>query len=334
MGRLNTLEEKLATLEWARSYGKSRARSLPKASLSRVRPLFETELKAYFSLAALSRSTTSPKDMVRDAHAMVFRCRVALERRITQAVLEAANGAVDGWMFEGSFYGFSKKQGTSVRMPLLSCRPTSLCAGGCYAHDVLDAAPLSVIRGAVNGAIAGLFEDGDLGRRADILSRLERHSHRAIKAAKAELKSLAGSGWTRRPFIRFSHVGEITAFPQFANALAQQVRDLSQGAVDCVVYTRLQTVSELDPELWIINFTLDQSSRDRKAWVPPHARIVFSAFGGEVDPDAEVNFLEHHRWAHLSPIGQGRVCPATAPDVPERTCDAVRCNRCFERSKR
>src|SRR5205085_5215279 len=35
------------------------------------------------------------------------------------------------------FYGASKKQGVSVRMPLSACNPTRLCAGACYAHDVL-----------------------------------------------------------------------------------------------------------------------------------------------------------------------------------------------------
>lgn len=331
MGRLNTLEEKRSTLEWARSYGAAPHSRLPSADLSSIRPTFASELRAYFALAALSRSKNSPKELVSEAHRIVFRCRVVLERRITQSLLTAIGDTIPSWLFGGSFYGFSKKQGTSVRMPLLSCRPTSLCAGGCYAHDVLDAAPLSVIRGATNGVIARLYEAGASEGRVEIMRRLEPHSMRAIKAAIAELKALEGSGWNRRPFIRFSHVGEIAAFPAFANAISAQVRDLSGGGVDCVVYTRLKSVSELDPDLWVVNFTLDQSSRERRAWVPPHARIVFSAFGGEVDPEAEVNFLEHHRWSHLTPVGQGRVCPATAPDVPERTCDAVRCNRCFVR---
>jgi hypothetical protein len=48
-----------------------------------------------------------------------------------------------------------------------------------------------------------------------------------------------------------------------------------------------------------------------------------------VDPGSEINFLEHHRWHHSEPIGMGNVCPATRPEAPEHTCDAVRCHKCF-----
>ncbi|MFN3684587.1 MAG: hypothetical protein ACK41F_11755, partial [Fimbriimonadaceae bacterium] len=165
-----------------------------------------------------------------------------------------------------------------------------------------------------------------------VLDRLRPHTARAVRQALLEVRRLEGTGWTRRPNIRFSHVGEVVAFPAFADALARQVRDMSDGGVDCVVYTRHPNAGLLDPDLWVMNFTLDPSSPDRRAWAPPHARLVFAAFGGELSPEADVNFLEHHRHVHLPPQGLGRVCPATAPGVPERTCDALRCNRCFLRS--
>jgi len=142
--------------------------------------------------------------------------------------------------------------------------------------------------------------------------------------------NLLPNGFNRRAFIRFSHVGEIVFFPNFANALAKQAREISQGQVDCVVYTRHKNVAKLDPELWIINFTLDPVSMNRRLWAPDHARLVYSAFGGKVSPVAEVNFLEHHRHSHMQKTsGEGRICPATLPETPDRTCDACHCKRCF-----
>jgi hypothetical protein len=330
MGRLNTVGEKKATLIWASSYGKEEPKWLSSVDLPSVRSAFDAELKSYFALAALSRSTTSPKDMVKKAYALVFRCRVTLEKRLTAAIALCSGGHMGDWFRTGSFYGFSKKQGTSVRMPLLSCHPTKLCAGGCYAHDVLDAAPASVIRGVLNGLIADSFEKASRSQRKVILDTLAPHTKRAIKSAKNELKRLAGSNWTRRPFIRFSHVGEITAFPEFANELAKQVQLLSGKGVDCVVYTRHPNVSRLDPALWVVNFTLDPASYERRSWIPAYARTVFSAFGGVTSSIAEVNFLEHHRHSHIERrAGNGRVCPATLPQTKVRTCDACRCNRCF-----
>jgi hypothetical protein len=237
-------------------------------------------------------------------------------------------------VLENNFFGFSKKQGTSLRMPLASCNPTKLCASGCYAHDVLDAAPFAVIRGAMNGWLAGAYEKSDKKTKEWILKELERHAKSAIRNAKKELKALP-KGFKRRAFIRFSHVGEIVAFPEFADAMAGLVKRLSGGEVDCVVYTRHRNVSKLDPSLWVINFTLDPSSLKRKEWAPTHARIVFSAFGGVTSDIAEVNFLEHHRHGHMArTAGTGRVCPATAPETKVRTCDACHCNRCFVRPTR
>lgn len=301
-------------------------------SLRQLQNLLDPELKLYFALAALSRSHRAPTELVANAHRLVFRSRVMVERMAVRAV-DASIRPPESMdlLFEGSFFGTSKKQGVSVRMPLSSCTPTKLCAGSCYAHDVLDAAPASILRGAINGVSAKNYEAGDGEIRTSIQSGLAPHVQRAVRAALGETKHFVPGVWSRRPYIRFSHVGEIVAFPQFANMLATMVRDASGGAVDCVVYTRLKSVSELDPDLWVINFTLDKSSMERKSWIPAHARTVFSAFGGEVSEEADVNFLEHHRWSHLTPIGNGRVCPATAPNVPVRTCDAVRCARCFVR---
>lgn len=265
------------------------------------------------------------------ANGSLFRARVALEKSIANAIETAhcsERGRLDA-LFANSFFGCSKKQGTSLRMPLATCTPTELCAGGCYAHDVLDASPNAMVRGVINGWIARTFENGNKAQRLDILERLTSHTRRGVHHAMKELDYLPGA-FKRRAFIRFSHVGEIVYFPEFADTLARQVREVSNKKVDCVVYTRHRNVAKLDPELWIINFTLDPVSINRRSWAPDHARIVFSAFGGEVSPMAEVNFLEHHRHSHLAKTaGEGRICPATLPETKDRTCDACHCNRCF-----
>ncbi|MGB0796465.1 MAG: hypothetical protein ACPGR4_04895 [Paracoccaceae bacterium] len=181
----------------------------------------------------------------------------------------------------------------------------------------------------INGWIAENYENGEEKVRIDILKRLLPHTRKGVRHALKELENLPDN-FKRRTFIRFSHVGEIAYYADFANALAEQVESVSRGKVDCVIYTRHKNVSKLNPERWIINFTLDPSSLERQAWAPEYARIVFSAFGGEISPMAEVNFLEHHRHSHMPKTGgEGRICPATLPETKERTCDACRCNRCF-----
>ena len=103
----------------------------------------------------------------------------------------------------------------------------------------------------------------------------------------------------------------------------------SNSKVDAIVYTRHSRAKELDPNLWVINYTLDAVSMDRKKYAPQEARIVFSAFGGSIRNDVSVNFLEHHRHEHYQPVGTGNICPATKPDTLDRTCDACKCNKCF-----
>jgi hypothetical protein len=317
-------------VKWGMAYGRGRSARVPSATSSALYRVFEDDLKQYFRLAALSRNTTTLAEFSSSALSNVFRVRVALEKAIAQAV-ETCEDAIEekiAAVLANNFFGFSKKQGTSLRMPLSSCTPTALCGAACYAHDVLDAAPYAVIRGAINGWLAETFEKGNERQRRDILTRLIPHVRSAVRNALKELATLP-SGFDRRAFVRFSHVGEIVRFPEFANALANLMTIQSNGQVDCVVYTRHKKVRELNPDLWIINFTLDPSSMNLR-YVPPNARIVFSAFGGVTSEIAEVNFLEHHRHGHSSrTAGNGPICPATAPETLVRTCDACRCNRCF-----
>ena len=322
-------------VDWGRSF-KGNEFFINEISTNLIYRVLECELKNYFRLCALSRNKNAQPFFVSSALQDVFAVRSLLEKSIINAIQHSPcrlEDKIQG-VLENNFFGFSKKQGTSLRMPLASCNPTKLCAPGCYAHDVLDATPFAVIRGAMNGWLAGAYEKSDKKTKEWILKELGSHVKSAIWNAKKELKALP-KGFNRRAFIRFSHVGEIVAFPEFADALAGLVQRLSGGEVDCVVYTRHRNVSKLDPSLWVINFTLDPSSLKRKEWIPTYARIVFSAFGGVTSDIAEVNFLEHHRHGHMArTAGTGRVCPATAPETRVRTCDACECNRCFVRPTR
>ena len=105
-------------------------------------------------------------------------------------------------------------------MPLTSCVPSKLCGASCYAHDVLDAAPASIVRGVINGLIAEIYEKGNEDTQKHIMTQLTSHIKKAIKAAIKEVSQLE-TGWNRRPYIRFSHVGEISEWPNFCNALAK-----------------------------------------------------------------------------------------------------------------
>ena len=75
MGRLNTLSDKQNTLTWANSYQGDRANIPSNFKLSTISKTYDKELKKYFALAALSRSTSSPKELVDQAYDLVFRIR-------------------------------------------------------------------------------------------------------------------------------------------------------------------------------------------------------------------------------------------------------------------
>jgi hypothetical protein len=331
MGRSLTPEQHVAVYEWALQLKYPKILTEGKISISGIREFFYPDLQQYFRLCALARSKSADQVLAQNAHMVLFKTRVRIEKAMIRYIGNHPSSSFDklNALFSGAFFGASKKQGVSVRMPLSSCTPTELCAGGCYAHDVLDAAPNAMMRGIINGYIAEGYENGEPSFRKEILRRLRPHSLKAIRTARKELKNLP-RGFKRRPYIRFSHVGEIAAFPAFANALAKQVRSLSRKGVDCVIYTRHPKAKFLDPDLWVMNFTLDPSSMDRASWAPPEARIVYSAFDGVTSSKAEINFLEHHRYQHLPrSAGNGRICPATKPETVDRSCDACRCKRCF-----
>lgn len=322
MGRVNSPEEHYETLKWANEfelYEKNECCS----SIKEVLDLHNLELHKYFALSVLGQSKSADSEIVRQAHSQLYRVRVQLERSIAYTLRQSDFEKIIG---QGQLFGASKKQGVSLRMPLWTCEPTVLCCNRCYAHDTLDAAPASVVRGAINGLVAETFENGSIDERNRLIKLIGPHIDKAIKQSFNEATKC---GFDRAPRIRFSHVGEIVAYINFANEMAKQVKEKTEGKVTCVVYTRHPNALKLDPDLWVINFTLDSSSFERTKWIPEKAHTVFSAFDGVTYDAAYVNFLEHHRWSHASQKGKGEICPATLPETNTRTCDSLFCCKCF-----
>ena len=324
MGRLNTVEEHIETLKWANSYEGDKKDEYC-SSIKEILALYRPELLKYFALTVLAQSKSADSSLANQALRQLFRIRVHLEKSL-EYTLDRSD--FEKIIREGKFFGASKKQGISVRMPLWTCEPTPLCSNRCYAHDTLDAAPGSVLRGAINGQIAKRYENGSETERKWVIDSIDSHINKAITDS---IREAANSGWSRAPRIRFSHVGDIVEYADFANEMARQIKEKSEGQVVSVVYTRRKNVIDLDPDLWVINFTLDTASLERKKWIPDYAHTVFSAFDGITSETAYVNFLEHHRWSHCSPKGKGVLCPATIPETESRTCDSLLCDRCFRR---
>ena len=329
MGRMLTTSERVDRVTRAENYPPRSLQISGALSPSSIRRQLTEALDLYFALCAISRGKGTEPGLTLRANAAVFPMRVKIEQAIMKACLAQLRFTKDPTPFlSGAMFGVSKKQGTSLRFPLASCQPTSVCASACYAHDALDAAPNSVIRGALNGAVGLWFRELSLKERPLYIKYFQKDIQRAVRNSLSEL-DLLPADYKRPAFIRFAHVGDAAAYTELANVLAAEVVKISLGKVQCVVYSRHKKALLFDPKLFVVNFTLDGSSLDREKWIPPFARRVFSAFGGEVDPGSEINFLEHHRWHHSEPIGEGNICPATRPEALEHTCDAVRCHKCF-----
>ena len=138
----------------------------------------------------------------------------------------------------------------------------------------------------------------------------------------------ARQGFQRRPRIRFSHVGEMAATPQFANALAQEIVHRAPD-VRCIVYTRHPLANRFDPNLLIVNFTVDGHGDSRISFKPRAARLVSSSWDGNLLEEAEINFIEHHVEKSARPSGSGQSCPVTLHHDVTPSCDSARCEKCF-----
>jgi len=263
-----------------------------------------------------------------EIRAKLFRARSRLDERIEDTIIHHfEHGALSlDRLLRHELFGYTKKQGVSLRLSLNTCAPTPLCGGSCYAHDGRERVTATIVSGCFTTAICRLWEAGSIPSEG-----LLPHVRRAVALARDDAAfSKREYGFGRRPRVRLAHVGEIAAFPKFANWLAGAISSESNGEVDCIAYTRHPGVEGLDVSRIVVNLTVDESSENRRKWAREGVRVVWSAWDGTLDPSAEVNFLEHHEFTHSSPQGKGRVCPATSADTERRFCDAFGCVRCFE----
>lgn len=328
MSKTLSTPERLALLKWAESFNPAGLIPILTPVSKCIKTAAELYLRNYWGLARTARNLKVDEEIRTQAHSKLFLIRTRMEKWFVDSALEALRtrviSAAD--LLDGTVFGSSLKQGVSFRLPLSSCQPTADCAGGCYAHDGLDASITTVIRGSLNGAFAQHYEGSVAGERLGLLKVFSIPLKRAVHDS---LRDSQRSTFKREARIRMSHVGELTAYPEFANAIASMIHDLSEGKVKCIIYTRHKDAKLLDPRLFVINFTLDNASLNRRSWAPESARIVYSAWEGQIREDVGVNFLEHHHLAHTASTGSGKICPATRPETTDKTCDGVKCDFCF-----
>lgn len=261
---------------------------------------------------------------------MLFRARHRLDSRVVATIMHHLEVGAIGVerLLRRQVFGFCKKQGVSFRLSLSTCVPSSLCGGGCYAHDGRERLSTTILSGCYNTVLCSALESGRL-KPEKLLSKVRK----AVELALLDQRLSASEyGFQRRARIRLAHVGEIAAYPDFANWLGTTVGEVSDDRVDCVVYTRHPGVAQLDTSSLVVNLTLDAASQDRRRWLRPGIRPVWSAWDGKVDPDVAVNFLEHHDGGqHSLPLGTGNVCPVTTASTEMRVCDEFGCTLCFDR---
>ena len=291
---------------------------------------YARECRAYYSVAALSRRGVLEDELRSEAYAKLFRLRSALENSIIRDLdYCGARSDLEKIWGSKSFFGVSAKQGVSVRYALASCVPTRTCGARCYAHDGRDREIHHLFRGALNYYFGKQFESSSVKDRRRLLDILSKAIEFGVSAAREDcLLAERELGIRRLPRIRFSHVGEIAATPQFANAVAQEIRSIDPE-ISCVIYTRHPRARELDSKLFVINFTLEGDDDPRSRWAPASARIVSSAWDGRLSSIADINFLEHHVGEVAEADGSGVVCPVTLDHGRNASCDIARCQLCF-----
>lgn len=298
------------------------------SSLHLIREHFAPPSRAYYALAALSRRAHLDDKSRAGAYKLLFPLRALLEKRLIET-FQRMGRPLDVVLSFGckSFFGNSIKQGVSIRYPLSTCVPTSRCGGRCYAHDGRDRDYQRLFRGALNGLV-GLHYENNPEDRGAILSRLSKQIDEVIALSKSDAVGATRVGYSRKPRIRFSHVGEMAATPTFANDLASAINSRDPD-ISCVIYTRHPNAARLAVEHFVVNFTVEGPDDKRIAFQPAKSRLVSSSWDGSIFPKADVNFLEHHVEKSSSSVGQGSVCPVTANHKATPTCDSARCERCF-----
>ena len=291
---------------------------------------YARECRAYYTIAALSRRGNLEESLRREALKRLFPLRSTLESSIVSDLDRSGptTELIGNWASK-SFFGVSAKQGVSIRYALASCVPTRTCGARCYGHDGRDREIHHLFRGALNFYFGRVYEAATPEDRSHLLSSLERAIAYGVKAAQEDAQHARNElGFLRSPRIRFSHLGEMVATPLFTNDLAERIRTIDSD-VACVIYTRHPDARRLDRSLFVVNYTLEGDSDPRRSLAPPGARIVSSAWDGQLSRIADINFLEHHTSASCTAYGVGAVCPVTADHSRNSSCDVASCELCF-----
>jgi hypothetical protein len=301
-------------------------------NLKSLKQRYSGHCRTYYTVAAISRRKVLDHNIRSALLSVLYSLRAQIELRILDDLRSVADQSGVWKEATGrSFFGFSSKQGVSIRYPLASCIPTADCGARCYGHDGRDRELHLIFRAALNYFCGNSFEHGSAEERAQIMQRLSPAIKWAVHSAMEDQRTAAKEGFMREPRIRFAHIGEMVSTPNFANSLASAIKRCNPE-VACVVYTRHPKCSSLDPALFRINFTIDSADDKRRRFAPAYARVVSSAWDGDVSPEADVSFLEHHVEKGSSRRGTGFVCPVTADHSSTPSCDSAKCDVCF-RSK-
>lgn len=290
--------------------------------------------RLYYTVAAVSRRRVLDEEVRSALLGQLYQLRSRIEHVVVQGIEHIPDReGVLRLAVQRSFFGVSAKQGVSVRYALHSCVPTTSCGGRCYAHDGRDRELHLLFRAALNYWIGMSYEQAERSLREMLIGRLAKAIDFAVHVAREDATKAALGGFTRRPRVRFSHIGEMASTPEFANRLAKELKQ-REPLIECVIYTRHPGAQKLDPEIFNVNFTLEGAHDTRIRFAPPTARIVNSAWDGQLSPIAEVNFLEHHVEKNAQMRGEGHVCPVTVNHKELRSCDEAKCDLCFRRPSR
>jgi hypothetical protein len=299
-------------------------------SMHELKTNFSNICKVYYQLAACSRRKVLDEQIRKKIYNILFDFRSAIENSMLSNLRESeGNFNIEKEVLKGRFFGSSSKQGVSIRYALASCKPTKSCGGRCYAHDGRDRDLNSLVRGVLNHYYGAKFEISSLSYQNFMINQLLPNIFRAVTDAMKDHDEALNKGFKREPRIRFSHVGEMASTPNFCNRIAQEIKKINPD-VQCVIYTRSPVATYLDEQLFVINFTVDDSSDSRLRYANNNMNIVNSAWDGKLLESAHVNFLEHHVETVSAPKESGSICAVTYNHKDIISCDEAKCDKCFK----
>ena len=322
---LQVLSDARSRLSSARTWASPDARDVQSLKVH-----YAAICRTYYTAAAVSRRRELAPQVRQDLMAILFSFRSKIETNLLDEFKRLADQDEILKMAASGFFGASAKQGVSIRYPLSTCSPTKACGARCYAHDGRDRELHLIFRAALNGYLGSCYESGDSSLREKIFALLSPSIAKSIKAALADQQSAKEAGYKRQARIRFSHIGEMSRHSEFTNALAADITR-REPQIQCVIYSRHRDSANLDRKLFVINFTIDNDRDPRRKYAPDGARLVSSAWDGNLSSFASINFLEHHVEKGSEANGEGVSCPVTASHKEKPSCDVARCQACFAR---